>query len=272
MHLHHQKAMLVGLLMLPISVSALFAQSAMRVLVADFAMLREVDPSLTGDIPAGWLEEALLKWKNIEVIPRTQLWKEMMARNIVPPLTQDGLMQIANLLEATHVITGAVTFCKVWSRGRRAQMIVQVEMTDVALSVAVNGAVVEAEASLSEASPLRVQMRALQAAVSRCAQEMENRPRLSGQVLAINSFNEIMLDIGSRNGVRKGMRFIVTRQEFDKELQRYVNRAVGEIRVTETSPTDATAVQSVRYKAVQPLDKITAIFDISTCKRVRIKA
>jgi len=264
-------ALFACLLALLACASTLLAEPEARIVITDFTLANGAQSLLTGDIAASLLEERLSTWRHVEVVPRSQLLKEVAVRNITPPITPDTMVQLTKALEATHFITGQMTYAKVWADGRRARVEVQIEMIDASLSLPVNGAKVEAEAVAAEAAPLAVQMRALHSAVWEAAREMEQRTRISGKILAITGFNEIILDIGSQSGVRKGTRFVVTRREFDKELQQHTTSIVGEIRVTGVALTDATAVQTVRYRAVQPLDKIASIFDMSACKRTRIR-
>ncbi len=272
---HHHQAMnetrstllLIGLLFLLFLLSPATGAPVKKIVVADFTLERGVETVFTSDQPAEWLTQDLTGWRNVEIIPRDQLLKEVTVRNLTLPLDADDLLKIARSLEADYYAAGQVNHVRVWAKGQKARVGVTVEMVDVVTETPAFGAVVEVVVDTANDPSVIPAMDALRYAVQNAAREIQQCPSPTGKILAINSFNEIIINIGSQNGVKKGMRFVVTRRDFDKETQTTTTRKVGEIRVSDVDHTEATATQTAIFEAVRPLDRIQAIFDPRTAKR-----
>lgn len=256
---------------LPAGMSPSIAASERRILVTDFSLARGVEKVFTGEETADWLAESLGLWKNVEIISRDQFVKEMAVRDLAAPLDKDQVLLIARSLEAEVYVTGQINRVKIWSKGEKARVEVQVEMVDVLAEAPINGAVVEAELSTAAATGLPAPMSALRFAVQQAVNEMRSRNLPSGKVLTVDSFGGVIIDLGSRSGVKKGMRFVVTRREFDAAEQRHFTSRIGEIRVTDVDMSDATAVPAAGTQSIKALDKIRSIYNVKTAKISRYR-
>jgi len=174
-----------------------------------------------------------------------------------PPYDRIALAQIANRIGATTVVTGEITRVRAVGTGaaRVMQAWVRVRLLEASSGESLNGAaqIGEAKARPGQDDDSLVQEAARNAATL-CVQQIMQSTLPEGIVLNIVSTRpgevQVIINRGSRDGVREGMEMIVFR---DKQR-------VGKLRITGVLTTDAEAAVLENVQGIRPEDRVRAIF------------
>ena len=260
-------SVLVVTLLLPIGVvvapSPVQAQAmpTMAVGVVDFANESGVQVQLLSRMATDAVVVEMSK--RFDVITRSQLEQQMELLGLKPPLSRIGLVRLGEALSADAMIEGAIASVQVVGQGgsRRASVTIVIRLLDQASGEVLNGAI-----QTGSSNP-----RVGQAADddTLIAEAVDNAAYLSvktmmeyiipeATVQSTIGENEVMLNRGSRDGIKRGMRMIVTR---DREI-------IGYLQIKSVSPNDSLAVVSKAMRGVRPEDKAKAIFDMPAITRL----
>jgi hypothetical protein len=245
------------------------------VLVLDFNNCTTVGGALLGRIAAAQVSLQLSESQNWDVIPEAQVQQRVQQLNLQPPFDRIARVQIASGVDASAVVFGKIMEARVSTQPvPQAFVRLQVLVEDINTSVLINGAVAEGLSTprmgyTGDADILLEE--ALGKAAFR-AREFMDRFRLpEGTVLNTTVVGTVerpeldaLLNAGARQGVRRGMEMIVTRQR----------DTVGRLKVTSVDADISTARVIENIQGVRPEDRVRAIFNFSDfpITRTRIRA
>lgn len=192
-----------------------------------------------------------------EVLRRDEVERQAATFGLKKPYDDVAQTRIANALGATAVVTGDVAFVSPVAKSNPKRIVagVRVMMRAPGSPELINGAAVVGEAT---ARP------GVSDDESLAQEAVDNAAVLSvKQILATNlpegtivstvgqpANLQILINRGSRDGVREGMEMLVTREK----------QRVGKIRVTNVFAADAEAAPVENTLGIRPEDKVRAIF------------
>jgi len=201
--------------------------------------------------------------KRFDVITRSQLQQQMDLLGLKPPLSRIGLVRLGEALNADAMIEGIITSVQIGGQGaaRRAAVTIVIRMLDQASGEVLNGAI---QTGFSNprvgqgADDDTLITEAIDNAAYLAVKTMMEYIIPEATVQSTIRENEVMLNRGSRDGIKRGMRMIVTR---DREI-------IGYLEVKSVSPNDSLAVVTKAMRGVRPEDKAKAIFDMPAAAKV----
>jgi hypothetical protein len=213
-----------------------------------------------GDFLARFVRDAvateLSASNRFDVLPEADVSREASAQNLRPPYDQVSLAKIANVLGATSVVTGEIAFVKIDSKAspKRVSVGLKVRVIEPGSGDVVNGAAQIGEVAKPGVTDndLLVQEAARNAAYQSVRQILAYN-LTEGTVLNIVGTEPnvtVLVNRGSRDGVRPGLEMIVTRGR----------QRVGKIKITEVYPTDSEAKVVENTLGIRPEDHTRAIF------------
>ncbi len=187
------------------------------------------------------------------VLPRTQVQSALQELSLEPPLDRLGVMKLGKTLAVDSIVSGEVVDVKVEGSPRTAFVTILVRVTDVASGEDVNGAAVTGKSNprvgyVGDDDQLireAISNAALQAATTIASYTIPE-----ATVLNTLGTDEVLLNRGTRSGLKEGMEMIVLR---GKEV-------VGRIRVKRASTSDSVAQVITSTLGIQPEDKARAVF------------
>ena len=247
-------------------------KSIVSVYVLDFNNKTTVGAQLLGRMASAQMSLQLRESQNWDVIPDAQVQRRIQELNLKPPFDRVNRVQIGNGVDASAVIYGSVTEARV-SAGNTPQAYVrmQVVVEDLITGVLINGAIAEGLSTprmgFNGDADILLEEALGKAAFK--AREFMDRFRLpEGTVLNTTAVGtaedprlEAMLNIGLRQGVRRGMEMIVTR----------LRETVGKLKITRVDSDLCTAEVTDNLQGVKPEDKVRAIFTFSDFALTRTK-
>lgn len=272
----------LGLRLLPLSfcllpfLAATTAQAQVpqqRVIVFDFVVDNGVDPALSAKA-ADAIATELNESQRYDVVTR-QVMEEKIAstRGLPQPLDKSAQLKIAKLpgVDATSIFTGRVK--RAFAQDGRGIIELEIYQMDVVAEELINGARAIGDTGVRDdiKDPDQLISLALSRAAYEAVREMERTVLPEGTVLVVDSFGEVTLNIGIRQGVRPGQLYMVTRQEFRHtysgkdfvEAKLEVNR-VGTIRILAVEANQSTARIIWSRRGAQTGDKVRQIFTLGS--------
>lgn len=240
-------------------------RSIPSVYVLDFNNKTKVGGALLGRVAASQMSIQLSESQNWDVVPDAQVQRRIQDLHIKPPFDRVNRVQIATGIDATAVVYGQITEARI-STGANPQAYVSVQafVEDVSTGVLINGAIADGASTpkpgyAGDADVLLEE--ALEKAAFK-AREFMDRFRLpEGTVLNTTVIGEgsdvrdldALINIGARQGVRRGMEMIVTRQR----------EVVGRVKVVSVDSDISTARVVSNSQGVRPEDKVRAVFNFA---------
>ena len=264
---------LVLALMLPYTLglgpvpSAQAQRSQTTVFVLDFNNAARVGGGLLGRQAAAQMSLQLAESLNWDVLSERQVVQQIRERDLRPPFDRIARKQIAEGIDAQAVVYGTVTEATVSQNPPQASVRIRVVVEDVDSGVLINGAIAEGASNprMGFAGEVDVLLEEALAKAAFRAREQMDRFRLpEGTVLntAVSRADEVnitaLLNIGARNGVRRGMEFIVTRVSGAGQGRRDL---VGRVRVMSVDADLSHSEVRENIRGVSPEDKVRAIFN-----------
>lgn len=246
------------------------AQRTPGVYVLDFNNETKVGGALLGKVAAAQmsLQLSASESSNWDVIPQAQVEKRIQDLGIIAPYDRVDRNRIATGVDADSVVYGVITEARVSSGPKpRAYVKVRVLVEDVRTGVLINGATEEGtsteRAGFTGDSDILLE-EALGKATFK-AREFMDRFRLpEGTVLNTTVIGvgqeqdlDALINIGARQGVRRGMLMIVTRQR----------EVVGQVKVVSVDSDISTARVTSSAQGVRPEDRVRAIFNFADFPR-----
>jgi hypothetical protein len=228
--------------------------------VADFANESGVQGDLLARLATDAVVVEMSKTNRYDVsITRTMMKQKMDELGLRPPLTKTGLVRLGESLEADAMLQGAIKSVGIAGSGptRRASVTLVVQMIDQASGEIINGTVQTGNSSARvgyTADDSSLITEAVNNAAFLAVRTMIDYVIPEATVMMNIGASQVMLNKGSRDGIKPGMRMIILR---DREI-------IGYVDVTSADPTDAYAKVVKTMRGIQPEDKARAIFEMPT--------
>lgn len=244
--------------MLAWSVRPAAAQRAERtVIVMDFNNRSGIGGPLLGRRAAAAMSLQLRQSDNWDPVSQSDTDRQIQTSRLHPPFDRVALQTLAHALDANMVLTGDVLSASVSQNPAEARVKIVVRLMDVGSTELVNGAVATGTAShigLENAQDVLLD-EALSKAAFDARQSMERYQLPEGTILntsVVGTREDAFLNIGTRQGVQNGMRFVVLR---GRELVGYLNASS-----VDADKTVATITQN--FRGIKPEDKVRAIYTL----------
>lgn len=239
-------------------------QAPMQVGVVEFRN----DSGVQGELLARFATDAVVlemsKSDRFDVVTRVQLETQMKQLGLRPPLSSVEVSRLGEALAAQAMIEGAVKAVEVrgTGAGRQALVTLVVRMLDQASGEVINGAV---QTGYSNArvgyapDDDKLIAEAIDNAAYLAVKTMIDY--IIPEVTVLNTIrtNEVMLNKGARDGMRVGLRMIVTREA----------EIIGQLQVKQVQPDYSTAVIINAMRGIRPEDKARAVFEMPAVEVVR---
>lgn len=262
--------MLAPMLALPRPAQA--QRSILSVYILDFNNKTTVGAQLLGRMAAAQMSLQLRESQNWDVIPDAQVQRRIQELNLKTPYDRVNRVQIGNGVDASAVIYGSVTEARVTSGSTpQAYVRMQVLVEDLITGVLINGAVADGLSTprMGFTGDADILLEEALGKAAFKAREFMDRFRLpEGTVLNTTAVGtddkprlEAMINIGLRQGVRRGMEMIVTR----------LKETVGKLKITRVDSDLCTAEVTDNLQGVKPEDRVRAIFTFGDFAMTRTK-
>lgn len=245
--------------------------TAPNVYVLDFNNKTKVGGQLLGRLAAAQVSLQLSESDNWFVVPDAQVQRRIQELNLQPPFDRPARVQVANGIDATGAVYGSVLEARVSGQPTpQAYVRLQVLVEDISTGVLINGAVAEGVSTprmgfTGDADILLEE--ALGKAAFKARESMDRFRLPSGTVLNTTVVGvdgqqvEALINVGARQGVRRGMEMIVTRQR----------QLVGRVKVVNVDADISTGRVLENTQGVRPEDRVTAVFNFSDFGNTRSK-
>jgi hypothetical protein len=262
--------MLAPMLALPRPAQA--QRTILSVYILDFNNKTTVGAQLLGKMAAAQMSLQLRESQNWDVIPDAQVQRRIQELNLKPPYDRVNRVQIGNGVDASAVIYGSVTEARVTSGNTpQAYVRIQVLVEDLITGVLINGAIADGLSTprMGFTGDADILLEEALGKAAFKAREFMDRFRLpEGTVLNTTAVGtddkprlEAMINIGLRQGVRRGMEMIVTR----------LKETVGKLKITRVDSDLCTAEVTDNLQGVKPEDRVRAIFTFGDFALTRTK-
>jgi hypothetical protein len=239
------------------------ADAAIDVIVLDFSNRSRVGGSLIGKSAAAAVALELQQSGRWNPVQDRAVQEAANRLNLRPPFDAVALTRLATAVDASLVIVGEVLSVKLMENPAQATVQVAIQAFDRASAEMVNGAVATGKSAprigyTGDTSILIDE--ALSNAAFLARQHAERYQSVHGTVLntsVVGDNYEALLNIGARQGVKLGMRFIILRRE----------DLVGRGRVRAVDPDFSTLAIQENFQGVKPEDVVRAIFQLPPLSR-----
>lgn len=246
------------------------------VYLLDFNNRTTVGGALLGRIAASQVALAMAESSAWDLVPDSQVQRRIEELGLKQPFDRIDRARIAAGVDATGVVYGSITEARVHGGNAPfAEVRLQILVEDTATGELINGSVAEGRSvprmGFSGNADLLLE-EALGKAAYQGRRLLDTFRLPQGTVLnttVVGQGDSIDLDalmnVGARQGVRRGMEMIVTRQK----------QVVGRVRVTQVDDDISTARVIQNIQGVRPEDRVRAVFsfsDFPTGSRSRLRA
>lgn len=254
----------IMLAVFPQQVAVAQGQAPMQVGVVEFRN----DSGVQGNMLARFATDAVVielsKSNRFDVITRAQIEAQMKELRISPPLNGTERNRLGEALSADSMIEGAIKAVELRGSGatRRAAVTIVIRMVDQASGEVVNGAIQTGFSNARVGSAPdddKLIAEAIDNAAYQAVKTMIDYIIPEATVQNTIRTNEVMLNKGARDGIRLGMRMIVTRE---REI-------IGEIEIKQVDPGNSTGMIVKQTRGIKPEDKAKAVFDMPDIARVK---
>ncbi|HTE20552.1 MAG TPA: hypothetical protein VK689_19470, partial [Armatimonadota bacterium] len=232
------------------------------IFVLDFNNQTRVGGALLGRVAAAQMSLHLSESANWNVIPDAQVQRRIQELGLKQPFDRIDRVRIANGAEASAIVYGSITDVVV-TGGATPQALtkIQVLVEDVQTGRLINGAVTEGRSTprmgfTGDADVLIEE--ALGKAAFRARDMMDTFRLPEGTVLNTTIVGEgdvqdlvALINVGARQGARRGMRMVVTRQR----------EVVGELKLVNVDSDISTGQVLSNTQGVRPEDRVRAVFN-----------
>ncbi|MGQ9733198.1 MAG: hypothetical protein ACUVX8_18225, partial [Candidatus Zipacnadales bacterium] len=206
---------------------------------------------------------ALQDSKEFLVTPAREVEREMASLNIQPPLSVNEAVRLGKRLDVDSVALGEVLVASADERTGRGTVRLQLMVVDVEAAELLDGATITAETKPlpgytgTEAEILNEALR--QGAEQLVAEMLASRiPR--GTVEAVLPSGTCEINIGSQDGVRPGMKMVVMRPVYIKDLEMVTLRKIGRVEISTTQP-DISYADPLRNVAPRTGDYVLRVYE-----------
>ena len=232
-----------------------------EVAVVDFINRTGVGGDYIGKLASDALVVELKRSDRFDVSTRASVQAGMDDMGFRAPLSHTQLLRLGQTIlkgdvgQTSAMVEGDVTSLKVKGNPRTAEVEMIVRMVDVASGEFINGAVTTGRSQLrigDNPDDDRLIEEAVNDAAYKAVNTMVDYIIPEATVMNTMGTNDILLNKGAREGIKRGMKMIVFRR----------GELVGKIEVMDVTPNDATASVIHAPKGVKPEDKVRAVFDV----------
>lgn len=190
-------------------------------------------------------------------ITRSQIKSKMEELDIRPPLDRVELVRLGEVLSADAVLEGSINSVALSGSGagRRAAVTLVVQMIDQASGEIINGSVQTGTSSARVGytpDDDALITEAINKAAFLVVKTMVDYIIPEATIMMNVGESQVMLNKGSRDGLKPGMRMIVLRQ---REI-------IGFIELRDVSAIDSIGKVTKSMRGIQPEDKVRAIFEM----------
>lgn len=227
--------------------------------VVDFEVLRPGGDNL-GSVAAEAVANELAKSGKYDIVPQETIKRTMEQLTLQPPVKEKvSLLRLAGEVRASTIVRGEVNNWRVRNEagGKKADVIMRVEVVDVASGLPVNGAALSGSSSVraSSVDDATVIAEAIASAAAQAVAQI-NTTTLP-QATILNTFTDTaLINHGARSGFAKGQQLIVTRGR----------EQVATASVMEVDPDSATIKIERAYRGHAPGDKVRVIVQVPQVK------
>ena len=224
--------------------------------VVEFEVRNPKGQTGLGKIAAEAVANELARSGKYDVVPQETMQRTMEALTLQAPVTQmTSLLRLASEVRATTIVRGEVVNWRVVNEagGKKADVIMRVEVIDVASGLPVNGSALSASSSIRSASvdDASVISEAINTAAMKAVADIN--ARTLPQATILNTFNETaLINHGTRSGFAKGQQVIVLRGR----------EQVATASVTDVEPDSSTIKIERSIKGHQPGDKVRVVWKV----------
>ncbi|MDO8587253.1 MAG: CsgG/HfaB family protein [Armatimonadota bacterium] len=236
-----------------------------QVAAVDFVNRTGVGGDYIGKLASDALVVELKNSDRFDVISRSSIQQAMDELGFKAPLPRSQLLRLGEKVlkgdigQESAMVEGDVTSLKVRGQPRRADVEIIVRMVDVASGEVTNGAIATGRSQLrigDNPDDDRLIEEAVNDAAYQAVKTIVDYIIPEATVQNTLGTNEVLLNKGAREGIKRGMKMIVRRK----------GEIVGKVEVRDVTPNDATASVIHAPKGVKPEDKVRAIFDLPQVK------
>ena len=194
-----------------------------------------------------------------EVLARGEVEQQLKDLDLAPPLSKTGYLRLGRALQLESIVVGDIEAITFTGSPKQAQVTLTVKVIDIASGEPINGAVVT---GFSNPRPGysgdedTLVLEAIRNAAFEAVRTILNYTIPEATVLTTRAGKEVLLNRGIRGGLKPGMEMIVIRN----------GEAVGRIRITEVSDSDAVGVIIESLRGIQTEDKARAVFEVPSVK------
>jgi hypothetical protein len=179
---------------------------------------------------------ALADSKELLVTPATDVEREMRALGLTSPLSLTQAVRLGGRLDVDSVTTGQILRIGVNQSTGQASVRLQMMMINVEAQEPLDGALVEVETRAkpgwqgTEADALNEGLR--EAAEQAVARMLATRvPK--GTIEAVVASGNCEVNLGAQDGIKPGMKMVVMRPMYIRDLEKVVMRTIGRVVVAE---------------------------------------
>lgn len=240
------------------------AQTPMQVGVIEFRNDSGVQGSMLARFATDAVVIELSKSNRFDVITRAQIDAQMKELRLANPLNSTERNRLGEALDADAMIEGSIKAVELRGSGatRRAAVTIVVRMVDQSSGQVINGAIQTGTSNVrvgSSPDDDKLIAEAIDNASYQAVKTMIDYIIPEATVQNTIRTNEILLNKGARDGIRLGMRMIVTRE---REI-------IGEVEIREVDPDNSTGSIVKQTRGIKPEDKARAVFDMPEVAKVQ---
>ncbi len=247
------------ILALPVPANAQLTE-ILNIAIADFINKSGVLGDALARMASGAVYIELNKSRRFNVTTDSAMRTVMQDLGIKSPLSSSDLLRLGAELEVDAMLEGEIKSVVTSKEPPRVSVTLVLRMVDVASGELMNGAIVTGSSSprvgyTGDLDTLTTE--AINDAAYLAVKTMVDYIIPEATVQNTIGANQVLLNKGSREGLRNGMRMIVLRDK-----QGGGREVVGRIVVRQTNPNDSIATVINAPKGVKPEDKVRAIYEM----------
>jgi TolB-like protein len=223
------------------------------VAVLDFSVVPPSgSPAILGRSATDAVVLEMTRTGRFDSVSRAQMEQQIKESDLSLPLSKNDVQRLGQALDADYVAYGEVTEIEFTDNPRRARVTLSVQLTDTLTGELANGAI---QVGNSSAKPTTIDddtliQQAITDAAFSIVRAINNYKAVEATVLMARGGTEVVLNRGSRDGIRGKQEMVVMRGR----------DYVGRIRVSSVGDTDSRAEVMDGGNGIRPEDHVRAVF------------
>lgn len=209
-------------------------------------------PAILGRAATDAVVLEMTRTGRFDSVPRAQMDRQMKESDFSLPLSGNDVQRLGQALGADYVAYGEITEISFTEKPHRARVTLTVRVTDALTGELANGAVQfgSSPPKTDTVEDDTLIQQAISDAAFSAVRALNNYKPLEATVLLARGGEEVNLNAGSRDGIRRGQEMVVMRG----------SRYVGRIKVSSVGDTDSRAMVTDGGNGIRPEDRVRAIF------------